>query len=280
MKSIKFYDKLFKQLEFDLGHIDRKSLDPKTKLLEVLMAVKKSLGELQRHVVSHTFENQEDEIYFFKFIKPKFYSSWIFAFEVHQLQLRKPIGTKEMVTAYLEDELKLLQRYFSKNEFYYHYYKSGDTGLDTLCFVRNSGITMITVPEISELEQSFSTACDLLFSKFMAYEKLQVYILELLLSKSDVDPVQATKKKPSQPTQLNLSVDQLGLIARAADDARLLIGRSFTKICEDLAPHLSTPETTNISSKSMRSNAYTGENIDKNVSIRYLEKMIGFIKEY
>jgi hypothetical protein len=39
------------------------------------------------------------------------------------------------------------------------------------------------------------------------------------------------EEKPLATTKINLSVDQIGLIARAADDARLLDGRSFTKIC-------------------------------------------------
>ena len=276
MKHTKFYEEQFDLLKQQLGILAGKR-DAGSRLKEQFQQVRRALSALRSHIQRFPFESEQEEIYFFKYVKPRFYAAWLFVFEKHRMEISLPKGTQEMRKRFLQEEFDLLQRYFQQNQFYYHYYRSEATELDTLCFLRDSGVRMITVPEISELEQSFSTACDLLFARFMAYEQLQEYILSLMDPAQTAAPVASKKRKP---TRLNLSVDQLGLLTRAADDARLVLGHSFSRICADLAPYLASREKERLSAASLRSNAYVGEEHDKKEAIRMLEKMIQFIKGY
>lgn len=77
-----------------------------------------------------------------------------------------------------------------------------------------------------------------------------------------------------------LSVDQLALILKSADDSRIIVSRSLNMIFKTIVPHLSTPHQENISCDSMRSKSYTAEDRDKKIAIQTLEKMISKIKEY
>lgn len=77
-----------------------------------------------------------------------------------------------------------------------------------------------------------------------------------------------------------LSVDQLGLILKAADDTRLIRARSLNQVFKSIVPYLSTDNKTDISFDSMRSSTYHPEAPDKEKAIAALERMIGKIKEY
>ena len=77
-----------------------------------------------------------------------------------------------------------------------------------------------------------------------------------------------------------LSVDQIGLILKAADDTRLIQARSLSQVFKSIVPHLSTGNKTDLSFDSMRASTYHPEVSDKEKAIAALEKMIGKIREY
>ena len=92
-------------------------------------------------------------------------------------------------------------------------------------------------------------------------------------------------KTPTNSTVLfkvhcQLSVDQIGIILRAADDIKLIISNSISLIFRSIVPFLSTKNRSDISWKSMRSSTYHPEQRDKEIAIETLEKLISKIREY
>lgn len=83
-----------------------------------------------------------------------------------------------------------------------------------------------------------------------------------------------------QKLQSTLSVDQMALVLRAADETRVIMARSLSSVFKNIAPHLSTPQKENISFDSMRSKSYSAEVRDKEVVIQMMRQMIDKIKEY
>ncbi|MDB4921835.1 hypothetical protein [Mucilaginibacter sp.] len=77
-----------------------------------------------------------------------------------------------------------------------------------------------------------------------------------------------------------LSVDQMGLILKAADDTRLIMSRSISLVFRSIVPFLSTSQKKDISWNSMRSSTYHPEEADKAIAIDALEKLIRKIREY
>ena len=77
-----------------------------------------------------------------------------------------------------------------------------------------------------------------------------------------------------------LSVDQMGIMLKAADDIKLIVSRSLSMVFKSIVPYLSTSKKKELSWDSMRSNSYHPEERDKEVAIVALEKMIGKIKAY
>lgn len=77
-----------------------------------------------------------------------------------------------------------------------------------------------------------------------------------------------------------LSVDQIGIILRAADDSKVILASSLSIIFRSIVPYLSTEKIKQISWNSMRKSTYQIEQMDKEVAIATLEKLILKIKEY
>ncbi|HEY4195367.1 MAG TPA: hypothetical protein VGM63_07520 [Mucilaginibacter sp.] len=77
-----------------------------------------------------------------------------------------------------------------------------------------------------------------------------------------------------------LSVDQIGIILKAADDTKIIVASSLSVIFRYIVPYLSTDHTKNISWTSMRKSTYRMEETDKEIAIATLEKLILKIKNY
>ncbi|MFH6999424.1 hypothetical protein ACHRVZ_15955 [Flavobacterium sp. FlaQc-57] len=77
-----------------------------------------------------------------------------------------------------------------------------------------------------------------------------------------------------------LSVDQIGLILRATDEARIIKAKSMSHFFKNIVPYLSTPFKKELSYQSVRSKSYGAEDRDKQIAIETLEKIIKKIKSY
>ena len=115
---------------------------------------------------------------------------------------------------------------------------------------------------------------------FYLEKKLHLTIVPL---KGDVEqrvPEKMPQKSDSQKVLCILSVDQMALVLRSADDLKIVMARSLNTVFKTIVPHLSTPYQDNISYDSMRSKSYAAETRDKEIVIQTLEQMIKKIKEY
>ncbi|MDT3401264.1 hypothetical protein QE417_000336 [Mucilaginibacter terrae] len=137
----------------------------------------KALLALKNYLESETLTEQ-DEISIFKDVKPQI--------DAHRIEegLRfsvlnyKPMGTVKAQIKYLDEELVALQSVFRRNAFYYQYYKNGFDELDHLFFLRGAGNLALPIPEIFDVERDFSTPVSCLYSKFMGFERVQMFILK------------------------------------------------------------------------------------------------------
>jgi len=77
-----------------------------------------------------------------------------------------------------------------------------------------------------------------------------------------------------------LSVDQMGLILRAADELRILMAKSMNEVFKTIVPYLSSPYKKELSPDSMRSKSYVAETRDKVIAIEALKEMIEKIRQY
>lgn len=181
--------RLRQQLELDLEQQCAAAQEPLTKMKCAIRLVRAAVLKLKQHFIEMG-PQKADEIAVFKSIKPSFYQWHIYYTELYHLECGMLGGDADKALAFLEVELLFAERFFKQYAFLYQYYLLGADEMDNIYFVRGERTQSLLLPNVPELDPEFSTSCDYLFSKFMAYEKLKAWILErlALLKKQPVDP--------------------------------------------------------------------------------------------
>ncbi len=135
------------------------------------------LGRLKEELLAHTFSSQDEEIMFFKKVKPKFSSLLLYHSAIAHIELGRPEGSSANIKAYYERELKLIGKFFSTNRELYNYYRSGDVHLDTLLFLKGQKIVPHWLYGIRiDHDERFSTAADFMFARIMANLRIAKYL--------------------------------------------------------------------------------------------------------
>jgi len=200
----RFYSALENQLNEVLLNQEPHSEQYKTSI----QLCKKAMGKLKNYISSYSFKNKEDEIHFFKVIKPQFYSKYIYFINVYNYLMQKPLGSAETLKEYINYELADIKRFFDHNQAFYQYYRSGSTQMDEVYFTRGQFDVHVELEDFEE-DELYSTSHDYKLAKIIANEKYQEY-LNIELQKSDVD--ETTPTDTSNELQLIWTASKTDLV--------------------------------------------------------------------
>src|ERR1700761_3353334 len=95
------------------------TLSPLERLKQALLLTSAAINEIKQAVLQKGFAGTEEEIYFFKFVKPAFYALQLYEIDLYNLSTNAPAGTEDMRKAYYEQELLYLFRLFRIHPFHY-----------------------------------------------------------------------------------------------------------------------------------------------------------------
>ena len=146
-------------------------------VLDVVEFLQRSLEDMRTYIVNHPFSNKEEEIYFFKHIKPEVLSRLLYFTEIYNTEMRKPHGSIEVLKKYYNDRLDELTSYFESNLDFYQYYRSKATHLDSHYFVRGH-IEFKLCPNCVPYDRDpeFSTCYDHKAAQILANDMLCIYL--------------------------------------------------------------------------------------------------------
>lgn len=135
-------------------------------------------NKLKLLVCNHQFREKNDEIYFFKKIKPKFSSELIYYLKLLQILSRWPPGDKNIQVEFIQAKLERIKYFFDLNEEFYCYYRFDCNYLDEQYFVRgNCDLHLNPDSFFFETDTSFCTTRDYKVAKIIANNRLQLYLL-------------------------------------------------------------------------------------------------------
>ncbi|KUG10657.1 RteC domain-containing protein [Elizabethkingia miricola] len=168
--------KLHEELELKINEVYDE--DDMIKVAErSLLLIDESIRKLKTLVSFHKFENLGEEVHFFKNLKPKFISKFIYYSTVLDLESHKPNAGKNALNEYYEAELEKLKNFYKEQSDFYSYYRREATYLDHKIFVRDSyDLKMKLSLGFYNFDTSFTTSHDQLIAKFMANEKIEQYL--------------------------------------------------------------------------------------------------------
>jgi hypothetical protein len=169
------FDQLERSLHDDLLGLHQ--VAPLERYHLALERIDRAIKDLKTLLTSHEFEDEREEIAIFKGIRPRLVAYRIEEALRYNATLNQPIGTPEVLSSYYNEILKGLQSFFQLHSFYYQYYKNHFQELDHLYFVRRASPVTLPVPEVTEKDTPYSTPMSDLFARFIAYERVQQFIL-------------------------------------------------------------------------------------------------------
>lgn len=180
------------------------------KSISIISLLESTFDKLKEFVSNYNFDDQQDEITFFKETKPQLFSILIYHRKIYNLEMRMPTGSYLDKKSYLEGMLARIKYFFDTNADFYQYYRSGSTHLDKYYFLRGKpDIQLILDCFYFERDSKFSTSFDFKVAKMIANERLTVYINNKLLNINNLEH--------NIPERLNLPKARLTWTAKKAE---------------------------------------------------------------
>jgi hypothetical protein len=98
--------------------------------LHMINFIRPLFEELREFTHQYTFQDANEEISFFKDVKPFILSKLIYFNDIYTLDLRKPNGSKEVLKEYYKKKQMAIKEFCNANLDFYQYYRSKATHLD------------------------------------------------------------------------------------------------------------------------------------------------------
>lgn len=197
---IQFASRLKKEIDAKIEQIECSEISMITKSLEASRMLVEAFRQLKSFILSYSFKDEEEEIFFFKDVKPKLCFRLIYYRKIYNIEMNRPTGIEKQ-REYLNDILDGINRYNTKRLDFIRYYRSCSSHLDTIYFLRGKTDTEQYLETFNyEFDPDFSTNCDFKVAKILANDMLSAYLMheiELLNDngmKADSFGFPATKK--------------------------------------------------------------------------------------
>ncbi|WP_182923446.1 RteC domain-containing protein [Pedobacter planticolens] len=200
---------LLGKLKAEMESVKEVGVTPIQRLKDNLSLVSGALAELKKMVLDLGFVSVEEEIEFFKLVKPKFYSELVYATEVFGFEKDRPVLPGGYIE-YCNQQLVFISRFFRQHEMLYQYYRLGAVEMDSIYFLRGANLNGVMGLGVPELDPTFCTAGDYLFSKFLAYERMECWVKSEL--QAPINGVVAEQVRSKKGRELRWTGDASNLI--------------------------------------------------------------------
>lgn len=184
------YVSLHSEMVNELERLEKEELNPIEYASRGIDTAKIALERLRQHVIDNGFPDEENEIAFFKEVKPQFMSKLIFFQKLYDLEVNRPLKVDKINAGkYFKREIRKVKKHYKKYADLYSYYKSGETMLDKVYFLRRSSGLLYSGDSYMIVDSSFQTLYDSTLSEFIADEAYCEYLYRQLAL---VDTIQQT----------------------------------------------------------------------------------------
>lgn len=153
--------------------------------------LKELLGDVKEDIINEGFTTKEDEILFFKQIKPTVLGKLIYYNKVFRIESACPASSGNIYEGYFAMHLRELKQEYTEhvcNSDFYRYYRSGRTDRDEQYFTLGNincydGLNSF----VFEIDTKFSTYFDYKVSKIIANELIYNYLTTKLNPEQNPD---------------------------------------------------------------------------------------------
>lgn len=174
-----FSSQLQESLKGQLETIGLENPDVITKTSKCLGSVRSVINQLKDFVCRYEFKSKEEEIRFFREIKPLFISQYYYYEKVLSIRMDVPFSGSDSLKAYYFTELDSLHQFVKVNREFYKYCLSNATYFDEKYFTRSEYSS-----NDPGMDTRFSTGYDNRLGKIIAWQMVKEF-LDDLIQKTD-----------------------------------------------------------------------------------------------
>ncbi|MBW3523873.1 RteC domain-containing protein [Chryseobacterium sp. NKUCC03_KSP] len=220
----KFYKETLQDLETAIGDLEIEVDCPTKRVETIITTIIEYLSKVKEFVFTRGFKNMEEEIHFFKHLKPAIVAKLVYYNAIYKIETKKPTEAKA-IKKYLKVELKKLKRFFNNNLDFYKYYRTGNSSLDDRLFLRaNHDIKLCLDTYYFQSDHNFSTSHDYKVAKIIANDLIQVYIEDQLYNTTNIKSIDLQKLQwtgsKTALTELIYALYQQGVFDNGKRDIR------------------------------------------------------------
>ncbi|RFM34451.1 RteC domain-containing protein [Chitinophaga silvisoli] len=171
---------------------------------EIIAAIQKVSSEtahLKSVMANHNFDNENEEIEFYKDIKPEFDSTIIFLFRLLSIIINCPTS-KDKQIEYYDIEITKIKKFYSNNKEFLLYNKSGGTHLDKFYFRKRDEFVWVNPDEGILYDDRFLTPMSSKMACLKAWIKLELRLKEKIEDLTPATQNGATENNKNNPVLL------------------------------------------------------------------------------
>jgi RteC protein. len=173
--------KILSQIRLQEDRLSSQMIGTADEAYQMTLFLKELLFKIKADVLQAGFKNEQQEIEFFKNIKPQILGKLIYYNKVFRIETTCPVSNGRMHLSYYENQLKALKSEYKEsicNEDFYRYYRADRTDRDQTYF----RLGQINYHDglksgVFEIDLSFSTYYDNKIAHIIANELLYTYLL-------------------------------------------------------------------------------------------------------
>ena len=176
-KKLKKIEKIVKELDYNLDFLEKETEGVLEKAEESIRVTKRALKQIKILFLRKKLIPKNEEILFFKNVKPYVFSKLIYYVKLFSIESKRPRSSNKSQVKYFNNHIDRLQNYFNDNLEFYHYFRRGAIFLDEEYFIRGKADIRLFPDSLSFfIDDKFSTSHDTTVATIMAYDMLIIYL--------------------------------------------------------------------------------------------------------
>ena len=166
-----------KQLIIELEQILQGKTEMNAKAKKAAKLIRNTLSSFRNQIRDQGFKSDDEEIYFFKNIKPKIHAYLIFYSILSEIETNKYHMSEEELKSFIEKKIRMFRHIMREYLDFVTYFMEGLNHLDRLYFLRHSDIPKITRHTATMLmDPELSTTYDIVAANIIAHQMLIKYL--------------------------------------------------------------------------------------------------------
>lgn len=172
----RFTDTLYKEMQQSL---QQAAMDTENLLrrAECSFRIAESfLVRLRDFMAAYSFSDEQEEVLFFKAVKPRFQKELFYWAEVMQVEAHQPVCGKRKIKHYLNGIQEGMAMFFCRHHFLHTYCRKGRTDKDTMLFLRHAECPDLFPEVMPDMDRTFSTQGSTMLARLMAMEEITQWL--------------------------------------------------------------------------------------------------------